>query len=47
VAVALDHEGVAVVEEPVEHGGGDHLVAEDVPHWVTIWLLVMSMLPRS
>ena len=29
-AVALDDHGVAVVEEPVEHGGGDHLVAKNV-----------------
>ena len=31
VAVALDQEGVAVMEEAIEDGAGRHLVAEDRP----------------
>jgi hypothetical protein len=30
VAVALEAENFGVVDEPVDHGGGDDLVAEDL-----------------
>jgi hypothetical protein len=30
VAVALEREDLGVVDEPVDHGGGDDLVAEDL-----------------
>ena len=36
-----------MVEDAIEGGGRDHLVADDVPHWVMVWLVVMSLLPRS
>ena len=35
IALALDHEGVAVMQESIEDGGGDDVVAEDLtPHVV-------------
>jgi hypothetical protein len=40
-------EDVAVVEHAVEDGEGDHVVAEDVAHCGTVWLMVGSNLPRS
>ncbi len=30
IALALDHEGVAVMQESIEDGGGDDVVAEDL-----------------
>ena len=42
VAVEVEHDGA--VQEPVEHGGGDGGVAEDVAQEATPRLVVSAML---
>ena len=47
VAVALEGEDLGVVDEPVDHGGGDGLVAEDLAQAENGLLLVTIKLARS
>jgi hypothetical protein len=47
VAVALEAEDVGVVDEPVDHGGRDGVVAEDLAHALKGLLLVTIIDARS
>jgi hypothetical protein len=40
-------DGDGMVEHPVQDGGGDDRVAEDLPQLPKLWLLVRIMGPRS
>ena len=39
VAGSVDRDDVAVVQEPIEDGGGQHLVAEDLAPFIWGWLM--------
>ncbi len=39
VAVAFEGDDFGVVDEPVDHGGGDDLVAEDLAPAIWKWLM--------
>jgi hypothetical protein len=47
VAVALEADDLGVVDQPVVHGGGDHVVAEDLPQRPNGLLLVTIREARS
>jgi hypothetical protein len=47
VAVAFEREDLGVVDEPVDHCGGRHVVAEDLDHALKGLLLVTIIDARS